>query len=103
MSCVVMVWFRADRAHDARCHAALATLVGRVAQAHGVTARFGWRDQHDAAFRTWIEVYEPLPASACDDFAAALAGQASEIGLDALASNGRYVEVFEWAGAGARA
>lgn len=89
-----MVWFRAARADDDNCRERLAELGRRLASAHHVEARAGWR--HEAGYRTWLETYEPLAATRCDDFVAALQAEASALGLDALALNGRHVEAFDW-------
>lgn len=94
MSQVVMVWFRADRAQDSACAERLSALGRRMAETHGVEARSGWRDE--PGYRTWLETYEPLDAGRCDAFIGALQAAAKELGLDALATGGRHVEVFEW-------
>jgi len=94
MSQVVMVWFRADRAHDGACAERLSALGRRMAGAHGVEARSGWRDE--PGYRTWLETYEPLDAGSPSSNRGALQAAAKELGLDALATGGRHVEVFEW-------
>lgn len=95
---VVMVWFRADPARSDLCDERLAALAQRMRQAFGVEARWGWRDE--PGFRTWLETYEPLPPARCDAFIEALRANAGAVGLDALASGGRHVEVFEWSARG---
>ncbi len=89
-----MVWFRADRADDDACRERLAELGRRLADAHRIEARAGWRDE--TGYRTWLETYEPLAAAQCDAFVAALRAEANALGLDALALNGRHVEAFDW-------
>ena len=96
MNCVVMIWFRADRARDDEVARALAALGGRMAADHRVDARAGWRDEAGADYRTWLETYEPLAPEACDAFIDALQTQARALGLEALAPHGRHVEVFRW-------
>lgn len=96
MSRVMMVWFRADRARDDACGERLAALARRMTDAHGISARWGWRDEAGAGYRTWLETYEPLAAERCDAFVDSLQAAARELGLDALALNGRHVEAFEW-------
>ena len=96
MAGVVMVWFRADPAHNDECRAQLAALGRRMRQDWGVEARFGWRDEAGAGYRTWLETYEPLGAEHCDPFIDALRSGAAALGLDALAIGGRHAEVFEW-------
>ncbi|GMV01182.1 MAG: DUF4936 family protein [Burkholderiaceae bacterium] len=95
MSRVVMVWFRATRADDDVCRERLAELGRRMADAFGIEARAGWRDE--AGFRTWLETYEPLSPARCDTFVEALRIEAVTLGLDTLALNGRHVEAFDWA------
>lgn len=95
-TCVVLVWFRADPARNEECRRALAALVGRAAAAHGVQARFGWRDEPDGRYRTWLESYEPLAADRCTAFIDGLAADAHALGLDALVTGERFAEVFEW-------
>lgn len=94
--CVVLVWFRADPARNEACREALAALTGRAAAAHGVRARFGWRDEPDGRHRTWLESYEPLAPDRCAAFVEALGVDARALGLDALVTGKRYVDVFEW-------
>ena len=90
-----MVWFRATRADDDVCRERLAELGRRMADAYGIEARAGWRDE--AGFCTWLETYEPLSPARCDTFVEALRIEAVTLGLDTLALNGRHVEAFDWA------
>ncbi|RPH62783.1 MAG: DUF4936 family protein, partial [Burkholderiales bacterium] len=96
MTCVVMVWFRADPARSDECHSRLAALGQRLAQTYGVGARSGWRDEAGAGYRTWLESYEPLACDRCEAFIRSLQVEATAQGLDGLAIGGRHVEVFEW-------
>ena len=96
MARVVMVWFRADPAHDDECRRGLAALGRRMRESHAVDARFGWRDEPGAGYRTWIETYEPVAAERCDAFTQALRSAAAAPGLDALSMGGRHDEVVEW-------
>ncbi|HLS57412.1 MAG TPA: DUF4936 family protein [Zeimonas sp.] len=96
MACVVMVWFRADPARNDECRRALAALGRQMRESHGVDARFGWRDEPGAGYRTWLETYEPVAAERCGAFTDALRSAAAALGLDALSIGGRHDEVFEW-------
>lgn len=96
MACVVMVWFRADPAHNEECLRRLARLRERVAGGGRIEARAGWRDETGVAYRTWLETYEPLETAHCEAFIGTLRAAAAELGLEALALNGRHLEVFEW-------
>ncbi len=91
-----MVWFRADPARNEDCRRALRELVQRLASTHGVHGRFGWRDETDGRYRTWLESYEPMDVDRCPAFIDALQAQASALGLDALATGERFTEVFQW-------
>ncbi len=94
--CVVMVWFRAERARDDEVARLLAALGERMAADHGVDSRAGWRDE--TGYRTWLETYEPVAPESCDAFIDALQAHAFALGLGALAPQGRHVEVFRWCG-----
>jgi len=94
VSRVVMVWFRAARADDDACRERLAELGRRLAGTHHIEPRAGWRDE--TGYRTWLETYEPLAAAQADAFVAALRAEATALGLDALALQGRHVEAFDW-------
>lgn len=94
MRCVVMVWFRADGARNDEVARTLAALGERLTAERQVDARAGWRDE--PGYRTWLETYEPVAPEDCDAFIAALQAHARALGLDALALQGRHVEVFRW-------
>ncbi|HEY0878688.1 MAG TPA: DUF4936 family protein [Zeimonas sp.] len=96
---VVLVWFRAEPARNEECLRALHALAGRMEIRFGLRGRFGWRDEPEKKRRTWLESWEPLDDTQEEAFVDALADEATALGFDALATGGRFVEVFRWAGA----
>lgn len=95
---VVFVWFRSDPARSDE----VSTLLGKLGEALGthfaVEPRFGWRDEPGKNRRTWLESWEPLHATDEAAFLSALEQQVRATGLDSLALDGRFVDVFHWAG-----
>lgn len=100
---VVLVWFRADPARNDECLRALQALAGRIETRFGVRGRFGWRDEPEKRRRTWLESWEPLRDEQESEFVDALGAEAAALGFDALAPAGRFVDVFRWVDAAARA
>lgn len=95
---VVFVWFRADPARSDEILTLLERLGGALAGRFAIEPRFGWRDEPRKNRRTWLESWEPLDAADESAFVAALETQVHSLGLDALALDGRFVDVFRWAG-----
>lgn len=100
---VVLVWFRADPARNDECLQALHALAGRIEARFGVRGRFGWHDEPEKGRRTWLESWEPLGEEQESAFVDALAAEAAVLGFDALAPQGRFVDVFRWVDAAAQA
>lgn len=95
---VVFVWFRADPARSDEILLLLETLGAKLAERFPIVPRFGWRDEPAKNRRTWLETWEPLVAADEAAFIEELDAQVRALGLDALARDGRFVDVFRWAG-----
>ena len=99
----VFVYFKAPAQSGPAVRAALARVGAAVLAGTGVVQRHGPRHRPAAPDepRTWLEIYEPVAPSSLEGFLAALDAAAAEAGLAALALQGRHLEVFECAPAGA--
>ncbi len=93
---VVLVWYRVDPARSDECRRLCGLLHDRVAARFSVSGRFGWRDEPARNRRTWLESWEPLDEASAPGFLEALDCEARSVGLDAIALDGRYVDVFRW-------
>ncbi len=93
---VVLVWYRVDPARSDECRRLFDLLHERIAARFSVSGRFGWRDEPARNRRTWLESWEPLDEASAPEFLEALDCEARSVGLDAIALDGRFVDVFRW-------